>query len=115
MSTGGSPFETLRARLAAHGYHVFLRPDRPSGWYVTIRDGADGTKPPVEARAATRDEAVGLADRLFTSHRMSELDTLVRAAGLTPPFWGSGGQEAHLTALEAFARANRRGTAAAAR
>ena len=46
---------------------------------------------------------------------MSELDTLVRAAGLTPPFWGSGGQEAHLTALEAFARANRLGTAAAAR
>jgi hypothetical protein len=112
VSSGGSASETLRARLAAHGYHVFLRPDRPTGWFVTIRDGADGTRPPVTARAATRDEAVALADRLFTSHRLTELDALVRDAGLTPPFWGDGGQDAHLDALEAFARANRLGAAA---
>jgi hypothetical protein len=94
----------LRERLAPHGYHVFLRPDRPSGWWVTIRNGAVELTPPVEARATTRAEALGLAERLFVSHRLAELDAAIRRAGLTPPFWGSGGQEAHLEALTAFAR-----------
>lgn len=104
MSTPGSPFDDLRARLAAHGYHLFLTPDRPSGWWVAVRNGGGSTVSPTQAHAATRDQAITLAERLFTSHRLSELDALIRRAGLTPPFWGDGGQAAHLEALERFAR-----------
>jgi hypothetical protein len=85
---------------------VFLTPDRPTGWWVTLRNGADAAKPPTQAHAATRDAAVTLAEQLFVSQRLTELDLLVRRAGLTPPFWGDGGQRAHLEALEAFARGN---------
>ncbi len=104
MSATASPFDDLRARLAAHGYHLFLRPDRPSGWWVTIRDGGDAIQAPVEAHAATRDEALLLAGRLFTSHRLAELDQLIRASGKTPPPWTEADQGARLETLAAFAR-----------
>jgi hypothetical protein len=101
-----SPFDELKARLAEHGYHLFLRPDRPSGWWVTIRDGQPGCKPPIEARAEARIDALRLAGRLFVSHRLTELDAMIRTAGLTPPFWGRVGQDDHLLELARFARAN---------
>jgi hypothetical protein len=104
VATPGSLFDDLRARLAQHGYHLFLTPDRPSGWWVTVRNGDGTAVAPTRAHAATRDEALLLAERLFTSHRLSELDGLIRQAGLTPPFWGDGGQAAHLESLERFAR-----------
>jgi hypothetical protein len=102
--SSANPIDDLRARLAAHGYHVFLRPDRPSGWWVTIHNGGDAIQSPVEAHAANRDEAVLLADRLFTSHRLAELDHLIRASGKTPPPWTESGQSARLDTLAAFAR-----------
>ncbi len=104
MSASGSPFDDLRARLAAHGYHLFLTPDRPTGWWVTVRNGSATSVPPTQARAGSRDEALALAERLFTSHRLSELDALIRQAGQTPPFWGDGGQATHLDALQRFAQ-----------
>ena len=99
-----NPVADLRAHLAAHGYHVFLRPDRPSGWWVTIRNGADGLHEPIEARAATRDEALQLAERLFTNRRLAELDQAIRASGRTPPPWTESGQAARVETLAAFAR-----------
>ena len=102
--SSANPIDALRARLVAHGYHVFLRPDRPSGWWVAIRNGGDAVQPPVEAHAATRDEAVLLADRLFTSHRLAELDELIRASGKTPPPWTEAGQGERLETLAAYAR-----------
>jgi hypothetical protein len=94
--------DQVRARIVAHGYHIFLRPDRPSGWWVTIRNGDSGTSTPVEAHAPTRDEALLLAQRLFVNHRLAELDAAIRHAGLTPPLWASGGQDQQLDALQAF-------------
>ena len=47
--SSANPIDDLRARLVAHGYHVFLPPDRPSGWWVTIRDGREGIEAPIEA------------------------------------------------------------------
>ncbi len=102
MATGTTPLDDLRDRLAARGYHVFLRPDRPSGWWVTIRNAGDGTRSPTEARAASRDDAVALAERLFVNQRLAELDLAIRDAGLQPPFWGGGGHDAHLEQLERF-------------
>jgi hypothetical protein len=102
--SSANPIDHLRARLVAHGYHVFLRPDRPSGWWVTIRDGRPEIETPIEAFAPTRDEAVLLAGRLFTSHRLAELDHLIRASGKTPPPWNEPDQNSRLDALAAFAR-----------
>jgi hypothetical protein len=99
-ATGGD----VRARLAEHGYSLFLRPDRPSGWWVALRNSAPGAQAPIEARAATRAEAVALAERLFVNHRLAELDRTIRDAGLQPPFWAERGQRARLDALQAFAR-----------
>ena len=73
--SSANPLADLRARLVAHGYHVFLRPDRPSGWWVTIRDGGDalrGADRGAAPRPGTR--PLLLADRLFTNHRLAELD-----------------------------------------
>jgi len=99
-----NPVAELRTRLSVHGYHVFLRPDRPSGWWVTIRKGSDALQQPIEARAATREEALQLADRLFTNHRLAELDQQIRASGRTPPPWTEAGQAARVETLAAFAR-----------
>ena len=102
--SSANPLDDLRARLQGHGYHLFLRPDRPSGWWVTIRNGDDAIQPPVEAHAATRDEALMLAERLFTNHRLAELDHLIRAQGKTPPPWTEPDQATRLDTLAAFAR-----------
>lgn len=102
--TSVNPTDGLHVRVAAHGYHLFLRPDRPSGWWVTIRDGSEGITRPVEAYAPTRDEALGLASRLFTSHRLAELDLLIRASGKTPPPWTEPDLDTRLETLAAFAR-----------
>ncbi len=97
-----SDVAALRARLAPHGYHVFLQPDRPSGWLVILR-GPDDAGEPITASAASRSAALELAERLFVHHRLQELDTAIRERGLSPPSW-QGTQEAHLAALAQFAR-----------
>jgi hypothetical protein len=102
--SSANPSDDLRARLKAHGYHLFLTPGRPSGWWVTIRDGRPGIEAPVESFAETRDEAMQLADRLFTSHRLAELDRLIRDRGQTPPPWTEPDQHARLETLAAYAR-----------
>jgi hypothetical protein len=94
----------VKARLAEHGYSLYLRPDRPSGWFVTLRDSTPALRPPIEARAATRDEAVALGERLFVNHRLAELDRIIRTAGLQPPFWSEARQGARLDALQSFAQ-----------
>jgi hypothetical protein len=96
-----SDIAALRARLAPHGYHLFLQPDRPSGWLVIVR--GPESRAPVTARAATRSEGLALAERLFLHHRLQQLDAAIRERGLTPPPW-DGTQEAHLAALADFAR-----------
>jgi hypothetical protein len=100
-----SDVAALRARLEPHGYHVFLQPDRPSGWLVIVQGGKDHGRDPITSRAATRAEALQVATRLFMNHRLTELDTAIRQQGLVPPVW-DGTQEGHLDALAAYARAN---------
>ena len=96
----------LRAWLGAHGYNVFLTPDRPSGWWVTMRNATTGTHPPIEARAASRADALALAARLFVNHRLQELDAAIRDAGLTPPPWSTDDQVQRLASLLGFAHAH---------
>ena len=43
-----------------------------------------------------------LADRLFTNHRLLELDQQIRASGRTPPPWNEAGQAARVETLAAF-------------
>jgi hypothetical protein len=102
--SSANPTDDLRARLQSHGYHLFLTPGRPSGWWVTIRDASPGIEAPVQSFAETRDQAIQLADRLFTSHRLTELDQLIRDRGKTPPAWTEPDQNARLETLAAFAR-----------
>ncbi len=97
-----SEVEALRGDLARHGYHLFLTPERPSGWRVTLRGSGEGALTPVEAVAPNRAAALALARSLFTSHRLSELDSALRDRGIAPPVW-SGNQEAHLEALQTAA------------
>ena len=101
--SSANPDGDLRARLVHHGYHLFLRPDRPSGWVVTIRNGDAAIQRPIESRAATRGEALQMAERLFISHRLAELDAAIRASGRTPPPWTEPGQAARVETLAAFA------------
>jgi hypothetical protein len=93
----------LRGRLGRHGYHVFLRPDRPSGWWVVLRRVGDESAEPLEVRAATRDEALQLAERFFVTRRIGELDEAIRAAGHMPPVWDQASQSERLDALADFA------------
>lgn len=102
--SSANPIDDLRARLQSHGYHLFLTPGRPSGWWVTIRDSSPDIEAPVESFAETRDLAIQLADRLFTSHRLAELDQLIREQGKTPPSWTEPDQAARLETLATFAR-----------
>lgn len=94
-----SDIAALRARLEPHNYHVFLQPERPSGWLVILTGG----RTPITARAASRAAAVEVAERLFVNHRLSDLDAAIRQRGLVPPTW-DGTQLAHLDVLAAFAR-----------
>jgi len=100
-----SDVAVLRARLEPHGYHVFLQPDRPSGWLVIVQGSQDHGRDPITSHAATRAEALEVAERLFTNHRLTELDAAIRQRGLVPPVW-DGTQRGHLDALAAYARAN---------
>ncbi len=99
-----NPIAKLRTRLAGHGYHVFLRPDRPTGWWVVMtRADANGAEP-LQVRAGTRDEAVTLAERFFVTRRIGELDDAIRRAGHLPPVWDQPSQSDRLDALADFAR-----------
>ncbi len=97
----------LRGRLRGHGYHVFLRPDRPAGWWVVLRRVGDASSEPLEVRAATREEALQLAERFFVTRRIGELDESIRAAGHTPPVWDQASQSDRLDVLADFARDRR--------
>jgi len=97
------PVAELRTRLAAHGYSVFLRPDRPSGWWVVLHGGRDRLTAPAQTRAATRAEALQIAEGLFVTHRLKELDDAIREAGQQPPRWDAQSQHEHLEALRLFA------------
>jgi hypothetical protein len=93
----------LRSLLRRHGYHVFLQPDRPAGWLITLRGADGGERTPIQARAQTRDEALDIAERLFVSHRLGELDSAIREAGLAAPVWAGDGQAERLEVLAAYA------------
>jgi hypothetical protein len=97
----------LRGRLQRHGYHVFLRPDRPAGWWVVLRRVGDADGEPLEVRAATRDEALALAERFFVTRRIGELDEAIRSAGHMPPVWDQASQSERLEALADFAHDRR--------
>ena len=101
--SSANPIDDLRARLVAHGYHVFLRPDRPSGWWVTTGTPATRHRGADRGARPTRDEALLLADRLFTSHRLAELDQAIRAAAARRRRGRSPTRRA-LESLAAFAR-----------
>ena len=101
------PVTRLRARLRDHGYHVFLRPDRPSGWWVVLRRVGDQGAEPLEVRAENREEALLLAERFFVTRRIGELDEAIRAAGHMPPVWDQPSQSERLNALADFARDRR--------
>lgn len=75
----------VRERLAGYGYHVFLTPDRPTGWWAVLQPDDGGV--PTELRGATRAEALNMAEGIASRQRLSELDRLVRERGLVPPSW----------------------------
>jgi hypothetical protein len=96
-----SDIAALRARLEPHGYHVFIQPDRPSGWLVIVTGGRE----PVTTRAPTRAAALETAERLFVHHRLRDLDSAIRGHGLAPPVPG-GTHAEHVDVLHDFAKAN---------
>jgi hypothetical protein len=98
------PFQTdrltrLRQRLAVHGYHLFLKPDRPDGWWIVLHPREGGA--PTELRASTRDEALSMAEGLFARRIVADLDQRVRAHGLVPPAW-TGTLDEQVERLSAF-------------
>ncbi len=99
--SGHDPIADVRARLAPHGYNVFLVPARPAGWTVVM--SGRGLERPLETRAGSREEALASAESLFVNRRMQDLDAAIRGAGHQPPGW-SGTIDEHLVALEAYAR-----------
>jgi len=98
--SAANPIADLRARIAPHGYALFLRPDRPAGWWVVLHGGRDRLAAPQETRVATRADALAVAERLFVNRRLHDLDSAIRDAGHRPPPWVDGSQDDQLVALE---------------
>ena len=85
-----NPADRLKRRARRYGFQVFLQPERPSGWLVLIRPAGDGLLEPVQASAPTRDEAIGLAAKLFEEGLLEQLVRALRVAGVEAPNWHPG-------------------------
>ena len=99
------PAQALKARARRYGFQVFLQPDRPSGWLVLVRPAGESLRDPARSSAATRDEAIAVAGRLFEQELLDQLVDTLTAAGVDVPNWQPGiVWEDHIDALHAAVR-----------
>ena len=99
------PAQALKARARRYGFQIFLQPERPSGWLVIVRRAGESLREPAMASAATREEAVALAGRLFEQELLDQLVDTLAAAGAEVPNWHPGiAWEDHIDALHAAVR-----------
>jgi hypothetical protein len=99
------PAQALKARARRYGFQIFLQPDRPSGWLVLVRPAGESLREPAQAAAATREEAVAVAGRLFEQELLDQLVDTLSAAGAAVPNWQPGiVWEDHIDALHAAVR-----------
>ena len=101
-----NPASPLKERARRYGFAVLLQPTRPSGWLVLVRPAGSGFRRPVEVTAATRDEAIALAERVFEEQLIGQLVDLLTAAGEDVPSWEPGASwDDHVERLFAAVRA----------
>ena len=80
-----NPANELKSRARRYGFIVLLQPERPSGWLALVRPAGSGFREPIEASAATREEAIAAASVIFEKQLIAQLvDTLAEAGGDVP-------------------------------
>lgn len=102
-----NPANDLKTRARKYGFVVLLQPERPSGWLAFVRPAGAGFREPIEASAATREEAIAAASAIFEKQLISQLVDTLREAGIEAPNWEPGiAWDDHVDALFDVVRAN---------
>ena len=99
------PAAELKSRARTYGFQVFLQPERPSGWLVTVRPAGDALMQPFQTSAPTREDAIRAANRLFEEKLLDQLVRTLTDAGVEVPNWTPGiAWDDHVNALHATVR-----------
>ena len=102
-----NPANDLKTRARKYGFVVLLQPERPSGWLAFVRPAGAGFREPIEASAATREEAIAAASAIFEKQLIAQLVDTLREAGVEAPNWEPGiAWDDHVDALFDVDRAN---------
>ena len=102
-----NPANDLKTRARKYGFVVLLQPERPSGWLAFVRPAGAGFREPIEASAATREEAIAAASAIFEKQLIAQLVDTLREAGIEAPNWEPGiAWDDHVDALFDVVRAN---------
>ena len=102
-----NPANELKSRARRYGFVVLLQPERPSGWLALVRPAGSGFREPIEASAATREEAITAASVIFEKQLIAQLVDTLREAGVDAPNWEPGiAWDDHVDALFDVVRAN---------
>ena len=102
-----NPANDLKTRARKYGFVVLLQPERPSGWLALVRPAGAGFREPIEASAATREEAIEAASIIFEKQLIAQLVDLLREGGVAAPNWEPGiAWDDHVDALFATVRDN---------
>ncbi len=100
-----NPANLLKTRARRFGFQVFLQPEHPTGWLATVRPAGNRLVDPIHVVAATRDEAIVAASKLFEEKLIHQLVQTLTSAGVEVPNWTPGVEwDDHVNALAAAVR-----------
>jgi hypothetical protein len=85
-----NPANDLKARARKYGFVVLLQPERPSGWLALVRPAGTDFREPIEASAATREEAIQAASIIFEKQLIAQLVDRLTKGGVEVPNWEPG-------------------------
>ena len=102
-----NPANDLKTRARKYGFVVLLQPERPSGWLALVRPAGADFREPIEASAATRDEALAAASVIFEKQLIAQLVDTLTKGGVEVPNWEPGiDWDDHVDVLFAAVRDN---------
>jgi hypothetical protein len=102
-----NPANDLKTRARKYGFVVLLQPERPSGWLALVRPAGTGFREPIEASAATREEAIAAASVIFEKQLIAQLVDTLTKGGVEVPNWEPGiDWDDHVDVLFAAVRDN---------
>ena len=102
-----NPANELKSRARRYGFVVLLQPERPSGWLALVRPAGADFREPIEASAATREEAIAAASVIFEKQLIAQLVDTLTKGGVEVPNWEPGiDWDDHVDVLFAAVRDN---------